>query len=260
MENRETEKDIHSSFSVSPIIATNVPRLKATLKTLPRPDFLEFKLPEGHISLITDDGSLTTGQLAQSLIDQGWKVVVMSFPLSLMPKQLPLPTGVTRVTLANLSEDHLQQQLEAISTHCGMIGAFIHLHPLFAAEQTGRIPYLKEEKAIVKHVFLMAKHLKQSLNTAATQGRSCFCTVAHLDGAFGLEYKHNFGVIGAGLFGLTKSLRWEWPNVFTRAIDLSPTLEAQESAYYIVAELHDPNRYISEVGYSFQGRVTLIAE
>ncbi|MEH1784905.1 MAG: beta-ketoacyl synthase N-terminal-like domain-containing protein [Nostoc sp.] len=243
-----------------PELEHNIQRHLVKLRSLPRPDYLDFTLPEGHIGLITDDGSLTTYKLTESLIEKGWKVVVISFPQSLIAQQAPLPTGVTRVTLANLSEEHLQQQLQAIASHCGAIGAFIHLHPMFVANHTGSISYNESEKAIVKHVFLMAKHLKPSLNEAAKHGRTCFCTVAHLDGAFGLEYKVNFGAIGAGLFGLTKTLRWEWPKVFTRAIDLSPRLDAKQSVQNIIAELHDPNLYISEVGYGSQGRVTLIAD
>ncbi|WP_375471685.1 beta-ketoacyl synthase N-terminal-like domain-containing protein [uncultured Nostoc sp.] len=243
-----------------PELEHNIQRHPVKLKSLPQPDYLDFTLPEGHIALITDDGSLTTYKLTESLIEKGWKVVVISFPQSLIAQQAPLPTGVTRVTLGNLSEEHLQQQLQAIASHCGAIGVFIHLHPMFVANHTGTIPYHEQEKAIVKHVFLMAKHLKPSLNETARHGRSCFCTVAHLDGAFGLEYKVNFGAIGAGLFGLTKTLRWEWPKVFTRAIDLSPRIDAKQSVQNIIAELHDPNLYISEVGYGSLGRVTLIAE
>ncbi|MEH2269733.1 MAG: beta-ketoacyl synthase N-terminal-like domain-containing protein [Nostoc sp.] len=243
-----------------PELEHNIQRHLVKLRSLPQPDYLDFTLPEGHIGLITDDGSLTTYKLTESLIEKGWKVVVISFPQSLIAQQAPLPTGVTRVTLANLSEEHLQQQLQAIASHCGAIGAFIHLHPMFVGNHTGSISYNESEKAIVKHVFLMAKHLKPSLNEAAKHGRSCFCTVAHLDGAFGLEYKVNFGAIGAGLFGLTKTLRWEWPKVFTRAIDLSPRLDAKQSVQNIIAELHDPNLYISEVGYGSQGRVTIIAD
>ncbi|MEH2107936.1 beta-ketoacyl synthase N-terminal-like domain-containing protein [Nostoc sp.] len=243
-----------------PELEHNIQRHLVKLRSLPQPDYLDFTLPEGHIGLITDDGSLTTYKLTESLIEKGWKVVVISFPQSLIAQQAPLPTGVTRVTLANLSEEHLQQQLQAIASHCGTIGAFIHLHPMFVGNHTGSISYNESEKAIVKHVFLMAKHLKPSLNEAAKHGRSCFCTVAHLDGAFGLEYKVNFGAIGAGLFGLTKTLRWEWPKVFTRAIDLSPRLDAKQSVQNIIAELHDPNLYISEVGYGSQGRVTIIAD
>ncbi|MEH1868252.1 MAG: beta-ketoacyl synthase N-terminal-like domain-containing protein [Nostoc sp.] len=243
-----------------PELEHNIQRHLVKLRSLPQPDYLDFTLPEGHIGLITDDGSLTTYKLTESLIEKGWKVVVISFPQSLIAQQAPLPTGVTRVTLANLSEEHLQEQLQAIASHCGTIGAFIHLHPMFVGNHTGSISYNESEKAIVKHVFLMAKHLKPSLNEAAKHGRSCFCTVAHLDGAFGLEYKVNFGAIGAGLFGLTKTLRWEWPKVFTRAIDLSPRLDAKQSVQNIIAELHDPNLYISEVGYGSQGRVTIIAD
>ena len=244
-----------------PIIKTSLPRRPAKLKTLPRPDFWEAKLPEGHIALITDDGSLTTTKLAHALIEQGWQIVVLSFPQSLVSEQLPLPVGVTRVTLANMSEQHLQLLLQSVITKHGPIGAFIHLHPQFTPEKPGHIFYPEAEKAIIKQVFLMAKHLKATLNNAAAlEGRTSFCTVAHLDGEFGLGHQGNFSAIAAGLFGLTKSLRWEWPQVFFRAIDLNPTLDPHESAEYIVAELHDSNRYIGEVGYSSQGRVTLVAK
>ncbi|WP_341525311.1 beta-ketoacyl synthase N-terminal-like domain-containing protein [Nostoc sp. UHCC 0302] len=253
------KKKFQSEFDQLPLIDTNIPRRTVKLKTLPRPDYLDFTLPEGHIGLITDDGSLATSKLAHSLLEQGWKVVVLSFPQSLIPQRSALTAGVTRVTLANLSEEHLQEQLQAIATNYGKIGAFIHLHPVFATNDNAPVSYLEQEKAIVKQVFLMAKHLKPSLNEAARHGRSCFCTVAHLDGAFGLDYKVNFGAIAAGLFGLTKTLRWEWPKVFSRAIDLSPAINAKQSVEHIVAELHDPNLYIGEVAYGSQGRVTLIA-
>ncbi len=237
----------------------NVTRRPAKLKFLPPPDSLDFALPEGHIGLITDDGSLTTSQVAQSLIDRGWKVVVLSFPQSLVPQQSPLPPGVERVVLADMSEELLQHKLGAIATNVGTVGAFIHIHPVFATSHTEGISYLEPEKAIVKHVFFMAKHLKKSLNEAVRYERSCFLSVTRLDGAFGLEHNGSFGAIGAGLFGLIKTLRWEWPKVFSRAIDLSPTLDTQQSAQHIIAELHDPNLYISEVAYGSQGRVTLTA-
>ncbi|BAZ87472.1 type I polyketide synthase [Dolichospermum compactum] len=249
------------SLTPLPIVDPNLPRRPAQLKTLPRPDFLEAQLPEGHIGLITDDGSLTTSKVVHALIEQGWKVVVLSFPQSLVASQLPLPAGVTRVTLANMSEQHLQLLLQSVTTKHGAIGAFIHLHPQFTPEKPGHISYPEAEKAILKQVFLMAKHLKATLNNAASlPGRTSFCTVAHLDGEFALGHQTNFSAIAAGLFGLTKSLRWEWPQVFFRAIDLNPSLDPYESAQYIVAELHDSNRYIGEVGYGNQGRVTLVAK
>ena len=122
-------------------------RRQVKLRILPRPDFLDFQLPEGHIALITDDGSLTTSKLVQSLIDFGWKIVVLSFPQSLISQQSPLPTGVTRITLEDLSEQHLQQQLKAIAINFGQIGTFIHLHPILEVNQNGRVSYLEEEKS-----------------------------------------------------------------------------------------------------------------
>lgn len=255
----EKKKSLNNSSNLSANLNNNPLRRQVKLKVLPQPDFLDFTLPEGHIGLLTDDGSLTTSQLAQILTDQGWKIVVLSFPLSLVPQHSPLPAGVNRVNLTDLSEEHLQQQLATISTKYGSIGAFIHLNPVFEVIRNGKIPYLEEEKAIVKHVFLMAKHLKKSLNEATYHGRSCFCTVARLDGAFGLGENVHFGPISAGLFGLTKTLNWEWQQVFCRAIDLSPQIDVEESARHIFAELHDPNRYITEVAYGCHGRVTLIS-
>ncbi len=192
--------------------------------------------------------------------EKGWKVVVLSFPQSLIAKLSPLPEGVTRIVLEDMSEEHLKQQLTAIANNYGPIGTFIHMHPLFSVSHNDGIHYLDVDKAIVKHVFLIAKYLKKSLNQAAQQGRSCFYTITHLDGALGLKQQDNFAAISGGLFGLTKSLNFEWESVFCRAIDLSPELDTDKSAKYIIAELHDPNRFITEVGYGLQGRVTLISE
>ena len=256
----EKKKSHNQSSDEIADLNDNSLRRQIKLKTLPLPDLLDFTLPEGHICLVTDDGSLTTSHLTQSLVEKGWKVVVLSFPQSLIPQQAPIPAEVIRVQLADLSEEHLQQQLVAVMTQYGPVAAFIHLNPVLEVSYNGKIPYLEEEKAIVKHIFFIAKHLKKSLTQASRLGRSCFCTVVRLDGAFGLEHKVNFGPISAGLFGLTKTLNWEWQQVFCRAIDLNPAIDAGESAHHIIAELHDPNLYITEVAYGSQGRVTLITQ
>ncbi len=238
----------------------NILRSSVHLKFLPEPDILDFSLPEKHIALLTDDGTPTTSELAVALLQRDWKVVVLSFPKTLIADQLPLPEGINRVVLANLSEEHLQNQLEAIASQYGQIAAFIHLNPDSHDDLSNHVRYLETEKALLRHVFLIAKHLKASLNQAASQGRSCFVTIARLDGQFGLGCKTNFGVISSGLFGLTKTLNQEWEAVFCRAIDLSPDIDTQTSVRYILNELHDPNRLIAEVGYSSQGRTTLVCK
>ncbi|MBD2387201.1 type I polyketide synthase [Cylindrospermum sp. FACHB-282] len=242
------------SATVTALSTHQIRRSPVRLKALPEPDVLDVTIPPQHIALVTDDGSPTTGELAVALTGRGWKTVVLSFPRTLVEQQLPLAEGIQRVVLADLSEEHLQQQLEAIAHKYGAIAAFIHLNPV------SDVCYLETEKALLRHVFLIAKYLKEPLNQAATKGRSCFLTVAHLDGQFGLGRTTNFGAIGAGLFGLTKSLNLEWEDVFCRSLDLSPDLGTPAAVESILAELYDPNRLVTEVGYSSQGRVTLVAE
>jgi NAD(P)-dependent dehydrogenase (short-subunit alcohol dehydrogenase family) len=225
---------------------------------LPEPDRLDFQIAKDSICLITDDGSLTTTKLAQLLTEQGWKVVVVSFPGFLISQQCPLTESIHRLVLPDLSEESLQQELAKITANYGLIGAFIHLHPLFQLEPDVKVRYLEEERAIVKQIFMMAKHLAKTLNQAANCSDSCFLTVARLDGAFGLGENQHYSPIAAGLFGLTKTLNQEWRSVFCRAIDLSPSLSVERSVQAIVAELHDPYRCVVEVGYSSQGRTTLV--
>ncbi|WP_096671632.1 type I polyketide synthase [Dolichospermum compactum] len=227
--------------------APNIRRSIAKLQQLTTPDSLEFSLPENHIALITDDGSSTTEKLAEILIAKGWKTVVLSFP----GVGSNVNEGINRVILTDWNEDSLQQQLKQIADNYGTVAAFIHLHPT--------IP-LDIDKSILRHVFLIAKYLKEPLNEAAKFGRSCFITVARLDGEFGLGETHNFSAIPGGLFGLSKSINQEWENVFCRSLDLNPDLDPETSIKHILAEIHDANLLIQEVGYSAKGRVTLIAD
>jgi len=225
----------------------NIRRSIAKLQQLPTPDSLEFSLADNHIALITDQGSYITERLAKSLTDKGWKIVILIFP----GMESNVNQEINRVVLNDWNEDTLQQQLKQINDNYGTVAAFIHLHPLTP---------LDIDKSILRHVFLIAKYLKEPLNEAAKLGRSCFINVAYLDGEFGLGETNKFSAIAGGLFGLTKSLNQEWENVFCRSIDLNPDLDLETSVKHILAEIHDPNLLIQEVGYSSKGRVNLIAD
>ncbi len=227
---------------------------------LPAPDSLEFSLPEGYVCLVTDDGGETTPHLVRSLAVKGWKLVVLSFPKSIVPEQKPLPEGIHRIELEDLNEEHLGQKLDQIAQEFGPIAAFIHMNPANLAPHDGTVSFSDVERAIVKLVFLAAKHLKESLNAASKKGRAMFFAVVRLDGEFGLALDASFEPISGGLFGLVKSLNLEWDSVFCRAVDLAPALSAEDSARYILDELYDPNRLIAEVAYGQQGRSTLVVE
>jgi NAD(P)-dependent dehydrogenase (short-subunit alcohol dehydrogenase family) len=209
--------------------------------------------------LLTDDGTALTPHMAQLLSERGWQVVVLSFPQALLAHSEPLPAGVQRVLLPDMQEASLAQTLQSIAAAHGPIGGCIHLHPHTRQAGSSGISFSEVEKAVVQHVFLLARYLQPSLNEAAQRQWACFVTVARLDGAFGLGQEETFGAVGGGLFGLTKTLNLEWEPVFCRAIDLSAHVGPQQAAQHILAELHDPNRMLTEVGYSEHGRSTLVA-
>ena len=80
--------------------------------------------------MLTDDGSNLTIQVAQALLQQQWKVIVLSFPPSIVTPTVNFPEKINRVVLRNMEELHLKEQLAAISEEYGEIGAFIHLNPV----------------------------------------------------------------------------------------------------------------------------------
>lgn len=213
---------------------------------------------------MTDDGENTTVELTYQLVEKGWTVVVLSF-LQVPPAPALLPTGVERIVLEASSDTYLKQTLDAIAKDKGLPAAFIHLHPPLSTTQTHSDNLLPStDSAIVKQVFFLAKHLQASLTEAANSSiRATFLTVARLDGAFGLGYQTEptgaFSPVSAGLFGLVKTLRREWPSVFCRAVDLHPATASSASVACILAELHDGDRALAEVAYNTQGRFTLTA-
>jgi len=235
----------------------SVPQGFARLRWLPAPDFMAFTLPDNHTCLITDDGSSTTVGLAETLAGKGWKVVVLSFPSDTVPEGPSLSPDIPHVVLTDLSEDHLRQTLQTISSTYGQISGFIHLNPITRTDSDDGILFSETAKDTLRHVFLTAKHLKASLTRAGSGRRPFFVTVARLNGMLGMGGGH-FGVIDGGLFGLTKTLNLEWEQVFCRAIDLDPIIDHDQAVSFILQELHDPDTRIVETGYGPQGRMTLV--
>jgi hypothetical protein len=167
-----------------------------------------------------------------------------------------LPKTVERSELIDFSENAIQSSLETIEKKYGPAAIFIHLDPA----NDGSEEFSESEKSIVKTIFLIAKHLKEGLARSAKSGYSAFITVSRLDGQFGLSRSGNVEPVSGGLFGLTKTLNLEWDDVFCRAIDLQPEMNSDQAAKHIFAELSDPNRILSEVAYTENGRYTLAVQ
>lgn len=200
--------------------AAGIERREVQLHPLPPPDWLDFDPPTEQVCVIADDGVLSP-RLAETLTAQGWHVALLRLPET---------------------DAAIGQALADVATSHGPIGAFIYIH-----HQDG------EDRVGVKAAFFAAKHLHGSLTSAP--GRPAFFTVTRLDGALGAT--GNGDVWPGGLTGLVKTLAQEWPAVFCRALDLAPAFAPEQAAQLILAELHDSDRRVTEVGYSENGRVTL---
>ncbi|PDV98611.1 hypothetical protein A9Q02_14585 [Candidatus Chloroploca asiatica] len=248
------------SVVAAPAPVPTVPSAPPRLVPLPMPDMLEIAPVDGWSCVITDDGSSVPGMLAQALAERGWQPVILRLPTAIVGTHAPLPRGIARVVLSDMSEAHLNQTLHALAESYGPICGLIHLHPLAEQPLAPGNLFSAIEHQLVRHVFLAAGQLKTSLVAAGQASRAFFVTLTRLDGELGTSMRQPISPVGGGLFGLVKSLRQEWPTVFCRAVDVHPAYEAEQIVGLVLGEMHDPDQRLVEVGYGYQGRVTLGAD
>jgi polyketide-type polyunsaturated fatty acid synthase PfaA len=233
-----------------------VPVSEVRVRPLPPPDSLDLPVPAGFSAVVTDDGTALTGAVAARLLRRGWPTVVLRVPIAGKAGEA-VPPGVYEEALEALDEHAIGGALERVEERHGPIGTFVHLHP----RSNGNGLAEPAEVELLRTVFLAATRLRPSLERSAREGRGSFVVVTHLDGKLGTDgAATDSDPASGGLNGLTKTIRHEWPAVFSRAIDLAPSLETDAAAEAILAELVDPDERLAEVGYGSGGRVTLVAE
>ena len=228
-----------------------LPVAEARLRPLAPPDRLELALPANACCLITDDGSPLAAALAARLTAQRWPIVILRLPGIIDAE----PAG-PHVALSDMSETQLVDVLRQIGEAHGPVAAFIHIQPQAHDGAAG----MQHQKDVLRHVFLAARQLSPDLNRAGHAAYAAFVTITRIDGQLGLANHTPHTAIAGGLFGLTKTLRQEWPLVSCRAIDIAPEVDAEQAAEWIEAELYDPDRTVVEVGLGAIGRVTIAAD
>jgi len=231
-----------------------------TLKTLPPPDQLDSKVGNENVLLLSCVGDDTSYKLFKKLQIMGWNPVVVIHPADEGTiNEIWSEDNKQILRLESGDDKAIEALLTKISNEYGSIGAFIHLHP-DCRKSNREILFDPGSQEVIKTVFLMAKHLKKILGNVKDTSRAIFMTVARLDGQFGMKAGSEFDPLGGGLSGLVKTLNQEWQGVFCRSLDISPSINSDEAAQLIVAEMMDPNRLITEAGYGDLGRVTLVVE
>jgi hypothetical protein len=217
---------------------------------------MDMVFPKDRTCILMDGGTDLTSALAIALSGQGIKVVVLGMSNPLISVQKPLPKNIQRVCMDDLTETGIRNTLANLQQEYGLAGMYIHLDPPQGTMETSS----ENEETIARTTFLVAKYLMKNLTDSAQLNYAAFVTVTHLDGEFGTTTSGVYEPVSGSLFGLVKTLDLEWEKVFCRAIDLSPDVNIPTAVENIMAELYDPNRLISEVGYSSKGRFTLVVE
>jgi hypothetical protein len=204
-------------------------------RALPRPDVAEYSWDMGSVCLILSEDAPLSAALEKRLTARSWRVAVQ-----------------THSAILDGRFDALHR--------LGRIGALISIAPregVMGAKSVGEeLLGSPREEAWLLSQFRLAKLLSPQLNTLSAP-RTWFVAVTRLDGKLGLDSSpKTSGIVAAGVHGLIKTLRLEWPSVFCRALDLHPRLDAAFAAERIIEELHDPDQTIGEVGHCPDGRWT----
>ncbi|MDZ7845149.1 MAG: phosphopantetheine-binding protein [Anaerolineales bacterium] len=226
------------------------------LQPLPEPDFYSFSPPTDRPLIITDDGTTMSADLASRLALSGWHVVLWRYPTNLINTgEGALPDELPVVESAGSDLQQLSEQLARVVQQYGEPAGFIHLHPDSGEDET----FSNTDRELVKQVFFLAKHLDPYLNREQAEGRNLFITITQNGGKLGLNGQESFSQ-SSGLPGLIKTLRWEWSQVFCRSLDLAVDLPKEEKLSAVIQEIHDPDRSLTEIGISQDGRVTISKE
>ena len=236
----------------------NQPPLASTpvkLTSLPKADFLEFEISPENPVILTDEGTEFTLQLADALNQEGWKVILWSYSGLKKSRNTAVNPKIAQVEIEDPSPDTLGEQLKTLRDQYGAFSGFIHLHPNIGESTVD----VELERDMVKMVFFLAGALKDDLTSNVGAERPIFMTITRINGKLGLGPVKDFQE-GSGLTGVVKTLSWEWPEVFTRSIDLDPTMSVEVQVERVIQEIHDPDRGLVEVGIAPDSRYTIERE
>jgi len=178
-------------------------------------------------------------------------VVLWQIPGLTVAPRPEFPDSLQILAPESLEESAISSALSQIDP----LGGFLHLHP--GDSETAPLNLDSRANALVRHVFLLAKHLQPKLATLTESGRRHFVCAVRQDGCLGATGV-GINAVAGGLSGLTKTLQIEWPTAFCRTVDLAPELPADEAAQRLIAELADPDGQTQEIGWSAQGRVAFL--
>ncbi len=196
--------------------------------------------------LVVSEPSPLAAAVIEELKDRGISVV----PLEM--------GGQGKYKLTSGAEDEVVAMLKTIAGQEKPVCGILYVNPFYDAEALDSL-FLQKEENYVTSLFFIAKHLYAQMTSQNQGKRTLFAIITQFDGNLGIGKNRLYPVISSGLYGLAKSLRWEWPSVFFRIIDLSPDIARDKMGAMVWAELLDEDKHTIEVGLDQQGRRTTLS-
>lgn len=201
-----------------------VRRYRVELIDLPPADRLARPFPTEPVAVVADRGGAHAAALAEGLTRDGWTVRRVDLSAQ-------ADTAALEETFAEATSGPLHLAVAVLDAEPDAVAA---------------------ERRLTETV-LLAKHARSGLR-AEDGHRAAFVTLTRLDGGLGLlgTAEPEAALVG-GVGGVVKTLAAEAPELFCRAVDLHPAVDADTSVDRLLAELHDAASDTVEVGVDASG-------
>jgi len=225
-------------------------RYAIDLVALPDRDDLDAPFAVDPVAVVVDRGGPEPDALATALGAAGWRVRRVTLPGTAGTDRFgaAMPAGE-----ADSLADSLAEHLDGALGGTDRVDACLLV--LRDEEDLG------SSLSQLCDAVLVAGHAQEALAGTARGGtRAAFVTVTRCDGGLGLRGRLIADdAVLAGVGGLAKTMAREAPEVFSRAIDVAPVLDADTAAALVVGELADAALDTPEVGIDADGRRWTIA-
>lgn len=229
-----------------PETAALLPLASIEFKILPQPDILVGTLEAGESWLVISDGSTLAAKVMAGLLARNIRLAVLG------SSGTSHANLVYQADLPNGDPEAFAHKLSSAKQALGKVDGLVFFQPQMPNGEM----FPEAGRTSIEMAFLTARAVQPDLVLGRETGRSSFVTVSRLDGALGLSGSSTTGAIDAGMAGLVRTLSQEWPDVYCRAVDLSPEIEEAIAARAVMVELEDADVAIIEVGITKDGRQT----
>lgn len=249
---QETEAEVNQTPSEKKKLSSRVRIQEVKRIPLPDPDWLELEANQDKPLLFVSSAGTTAFAVLEAIHESNWPAIWIQIKTG-------NHAGGNYEQFQDLPTYHLESSgdkviqdliLDIQAEHGNPAGVILNPESSRLMNSNGN------QYDSIRTAFFFAKHLQPFLISHSTGERTYFMVVIKDKGQLGLGNSPGINPV-LGLSGLVKTLHWEWPEVFTRLVDLDSDLGENLNGQYLLQEMHDPDSSLVEIGRSRNGRITL---